>query len=659
MMADTKHYPVVWQPDPGLVAQSNLAGFMKSFGIQDPGPDGFRALLDLAQSDPLSYWDHLVHHLGIKFFKDYERVLDLDRGIEWARWCVGGQTNSVLNALDQHKDPAILAKDAIVCYSENGKRVAWSYGELQQRVSQMASGLRARGIGRGDVVGIYMPMLAEAIAAMLAINKIGAIFMPLFSGFGAQAVADRLRDAGACAVITADGTWRRGKHHGLKTTVDEALGSVDSLRHVIVVRNSGCDVQWDPEIDCWMEDLLRDQPVISETEVMDAEDPMMIMYTSGTTGKPKGTVHSHIGLVTKVVSDMVLFADLKPSDRFLWISDLGWFVGPLLTFSATFVAATIVIAEGAHDYPTDERYWGIVERERISFLGISPSLIRGFMMSKSCHRDQHDVSSLRIIFSSGEPWTYDAWMWTFERLGQSRLPIINYSGGTEIGGGIVTGTVIHPMKPCAFSAPVPGTGADIADDSGASVTRPGSGELVMRQPSIGLTRGLWKDSARYLDSYWGQIPGVWVQGDRASVDEDGYWYITGRSDDTLKIAGKRTGPSEIEGLVLGSGLAGEVAAIGIPDEVKGETVGLFVTLMPGVPADDVTKSKIKAAVVQGMGTAFSPKAIYFVPELPKTRNMKIMRRLIRSVYLGAKLGDLSSLVNPESLDAIAEVIRRG
>lgn len=656
MTADTHHYPVVWHPDAELVAKSNLAAFMKSAGISDAGPTGYQALLRQAQTDPQAYWDHLIKYLDVRFFKPYDRVLDTERGIEWARWCVGAQTNSVLNALDRHQDPVTLARDAIVWYGEKGERVAWDYNHLKRHVSQLAQGMRARGIGRGDVVGIYMPMLAEAISAMLAINKIGAIFLPLFSGFGAQAVADRLRDAGACAVITADGTWRRGKHHGLKATVDEVIGSLNALRHVIVVRNSGCEVQWNSQTDCWMDDLMRDQPHACATEVMDAEDPMMIMYTSGTTGKPKGTVHSHVGLVTKVASDMVLFADLKSSDRFLWISDLGWFVGPLLTFSATFVAATIVIAEGAHDYPSDERYWRIIERERISYLGISPSLIRGFMMANACHLDRHDVSSLRIIFSSGEPWTYDAWMWAFRNVGKSRLPIINYSGGTEIGGGIVTGTVIHPMKPCAFSAPVPGTGADIVDDSGGPVPRPGSGELVMRQPSVGLTRGLWNDNARYLESYWGQIPGIWVQGDRATVDSDGYWYITGRSDDTLKIAGKRTGPSEIEGLVLGSGLAGEAAAIGIPDDIKGEAVGLFVTLMPGVPADENTRSRIKAAVLQGMGPAFSPKVIYFVAELPKTRNMKIMRRLIRSVYLGSRLGDLSSLVNPESLDAIREVV---
>ncbi|AWB32924.1 AMP-binding protein [Orrella marina] len=656
MTADTSIYPVVWQPGADLLAQSNLAAFLKSIGISNVGPVGYQKLLSLAQEDPTFYWDHLVKYLGIRFFRPYDQVLDTRGGNEWARWCVGAQTNSVLNALDRHQDSPTLAKDAIVWYSEKGERVTWDYGRLTRHVSQFAQGMRARGIGRGDVVGIYMPMLPEAISAMLAVNKIGAIFLPLFSGFGAQAVVDRLRDAGACAIVTADGTWRRGKHHGLKATVDEAIGSLDALRHVIVVRNSECDVQWNPKTDCWIDDLIHGHPDASATEVMDAEDPMMIMYTSGTTGKPKGTVHSHVGLVTKVVSDMVLFADLKTSDRFLWISDLGWFVGPLLTFSATFVGATIVIAEGAHDFPSDDRYWGIIERERISYLGISPSLIRGFMMASTCHLDQYDVGSLRVIFSSGEPWTYDAWMWTFHNLGKSRLPIINYSGGTEIGGGIVTGTVIHPMKPCAFSAPVPGVGADISDESGASIPRPGSGELVMRQPSVGLTRGLWNDNARYLESYWGQIHGVWVQGDRATVDMDGYWYITGRSDDTLKIAGKRTGPSEIEGLVLGSGLAGEAAAIGIPDDVKGESVGLFVTLMPGVRPDDATRWKITTAVTQGLGSAFSPKIIYFVDELPKTRNMKIMRRLIRSVYLGSKPGDLSSLVNPESLDTIRKIV---
>lgn len=656
MNASYDQYDIVWQPSESQKAQSNLAPFLRSRGIDKISPQGFDELLGRAAKDPEGHWNAVINHLGVAFYQPYAQVLNTSKGIEWAQWCVGGQTNAVLNALDRHTDPALLQKDAIVWYSETGGRVVWSYADLKRQVSQLAQGLRTLGVKRGDVVGLYLPMIPHTVCAMLAINKIGALFLPLFSGFGAQAVADRLLDAGAVAVITADGTFRRGKHIDLKKTMDEALPLLPDLKHVVVVKNSECSVAWNPEVDQWFDDLIAGQPEDAPTEVMQAEDPMMIMYTSGTTGKPKGTVHSHCGLVIKVASDMMLYADLQRADRFLWISDMGWFVGPLLTFSFTFAGATLVIAEGAHDFPSDERYWKIIEEEKITYLGISPSLIRGFMMLEHCKISHYGLDSLRVVFSSGEPWTYDAWMWTFEQICQKRIPIINYSGGTEIGGGIVTGTMVHPMKPCAFSAAVPGMGADIVDEVGVSIPAPGSGELVMRQPSIGLTRGLWRDSARYLESYWGKIAGVWLQGDRASRDADGFWYITGRSDDTLKIAGKRTGPSEIEGLVMGTGLAGEVAAIGIPDSVKGETVGLFVTLMPGVRADDVTRDHIRQSVVKGLGTAFSPAGIFFVADLPKTRNMKIMRRLIRAIYLGSATGDLSSLLNPESLEEIRQVL---
>lgn len=656
MNASYENYDIVWHPSESQKAHSNLAPFLRARGIDQVSPVGFAALLEQASQDPKGYWNAVIDHLGVSFYKPYEQVLDTSKGIEWAQWCVGGQTNAVLNALDRHTDPAVLKKDAIVWYSESGQRVVWSYAELKRQVSQLAQGLRCLGVKQGDVVGLYLPMIPQAVCAMLAINKIGAIFLPLFSGFGAKAVADRLQDAGAVAVITADGTFRRGKHIDLKKSMDEAVPLLPDLKHVIVIKNSACSVAWNPEVDHWLDDLVAGQPEDAPTEVMQAEDPMMIMYTSGTTGKPKGTVHSHCGLVTKVASDMMLFADLKRDDRFLWISDMGWFVGPLLTYSATFAGATLVIAEGAHDFPSDERYWNIIQNEKITYLGISPSLIRGFMMLQDCKISQYDLDSLRVVFSSGEPWTYDAWMWTFEQVCRKRIPIVNYSGGTEIGGGIVTGTMIHPMKPCAFSAAVPATGADIVDEAGVSISAPGSGELVMRQPSIGLTRGLWKDSERYLESYWGKFAGVWVQGDRAARDADGFWFITGRSDDTLKIAGKRTGPAEIEGLVMGTGLAGEVAAIGIPDSVKGETVGLFVTLMPGVSADDLTRNSIRQSVVKGLGSAFSPAGIFFVADLPKTRNMKIMRRLIRSIYLGSATGDLSSLLNPESLEEIRQVL---
>jgi acetyl-CoA synthetase len=383
---------------------------------------------------------------------------------------------------------------------------------------------------------------------------------------------------------------------------------------------------------------------------MEAEAPCMVMYTSGTTGKPKGTVHSHAGFAAKLALDFGLLMDIGPGDRVQWMSDMGWLVGPILGFGIPILGATFLLAEGAPDYPDATRFWRLVEKHRITYLGLAPTIVRGFM-----HRagtGGHDLSSLRACVSSGEAWAPDSWGWTFEHACQRRIPIINYSGGTEIGGGILTGTMIHPMKPCAFAGPVPGMGVDIVDGDGQSLPDNTVGELVLRVPSIGLTRGLWHDDARYLDSYWRDIPGVWRQGDWAMRDQDGFWYVLGRSDDMLKIAGKRTGPSEIETLLTATGKVTEAAAIGVKDAIKGESVGCVVAMTPPHRLDASTRRELVDAVVRGLGYPYKPSFIIAVPELPKTRNMKIMRRLVKALCAGEPMGDISSLVNPEAVDAL-------
>ncbi len=652
MKADT----VVWTASDAVIADSNLAKFLGKAGISDLSPAGFNLLGKLAEQDPEWFWNLVIKETGVQFYEPYKKVFDVSQGIQWAKWCVGGTTNVVLNCLDKNHDIHHLDKEAIVWNAENGISQSWSYEKLNVETSMLADGLRALGIQPGDVVGLYMPMVPYAAAAMLAVNKVGAIILPLFSGFGAEAVASRLSDAGAVGVMTADGTWRRGKHIDLKSTIDSVVSMLPAIKYVVVLKNTAEDVSWNIATDHWWHELCEGRPTDVPTEIMPADAPAMIMYTSGTTGKPKGTVHSHSGLVTKLAMDMSIFADYKASDRMMWVSDMGWLVGPLLVYASTFVGATIVMAEGAYDYPDQGRFWRLIQNNRVSFLGIAPTIIRSFMQEGGAGVENYDLSSLRIAFSSGEPWTDDAWMWMFENVCQKRIPIINYSGGTEVCGGILIGTLLHPLKPCSFSGPIPGMGADIVDDDGHSVTAPGVGELVLRRPSIGMTRGLWNDSARYLNSYWGKWPALWVHGDTARIDSDGFWFISGRSDDTLKITGKRTGPSEIETLVMATGLANEVAAIGLPDLVKGETVGLFVTLMPGVSPDSKTRKCLIDAVISGLGAAFRPSSVMFVNDIPKTRNMKIMRRVVRAVYLGLEPGDLSSLINPESLDCISEAI---
>ncbi|ABB06199.1 AMP-binding protein [Burkholderia lata] len=649
---------VAWRPEPEAARASTLAAFMRYVGIEQADPAGYRQLLEFAETRPDDYWSALIRHMDLRFYQPYDAVVDTRDGIEWAKWCVGGTTNAVLNCLDRYRGTARDRQEAVVWEGEDGTVRRWTYAELDAQTSRLAAGLREIGCRQGDVIALYLPMVPEAVAGMLAISKIGAIVLPLFSGFGAQAVASRLQDAGAVAVLTADASTRRGKVTPLKQTIDAARADVPTLKHVVVLRHRGAETEWDARVDHEWHELIDGQPTDAPTTEMPADAPMMLMYTSGTTGKPKGTVHSHCGLITKLALDMGLCADMRAGDRLMWLSDMGWLVGPMLIYGTTLLGGTIVMAEGAHDFPDSGRFWRLMEQHRVSVLGIAPTIVRSFMQAGGAGIENHDLSALRVALSTGEAWTVDAWRWMFDKVCGGSRPIINYSGGTEVGGGIVTGTVIHPLKPCAFAGPIPGMGADVVDDAGRSVGPGGTGELALRAPSIGLTRGLWHDNERYLASYWGTTSGMWRHGDRAAIDADGFWYVLGRADDTLKVAGKRTGPSEIETLVMATGQVAEAAAIGVPDCVKGETVGLVVTLMPGVPADADVEKALSAAVVSGLGTAFRPALVLFVDDLPKTRNMKIMRRAVRAACLGLPPGDLSSLANPETLDAIAAAASR-
>jgi acetyl-CoA synthetase len=481
--------------------------------------------------------------------------------------------------------------------------------------------------------------------------------MPLFSGFGADAMLARLELGRARALVTVDGTLRRGKPVDAKAIVDKAAAGAPWLEHVVVLRRAGNRIAWREGRDHWWHELVARQPDEAPTEEMGADDPYLLVFTSGTTGKPKGVVHAHAGFPAKIVMDLALCMDFKPEDRLLWMSDMGWVVGPLIVYATPIMGGTLVLVEGAPNFPDPDRMWRLVAEHGVTYLGVAPTTIRTFIAQGSEPWKKHVLSRLRVMVSSGEPWTPEAWSWLFERVGGARVPLLNFSGGTEMMG-ILTCCVLRPLKPCAFNTPVPGTGADVVDEAGHPV-QPGTvGELVMRRPVIGLTRSLWNDDERYLASYWSTWPGVWHHGDFASRDADGHWYIWGRSDDTLKIAGKRTGPAEIEALLMATGKLGEAAAIGVPDAIKGSAIVIVCSPKSGVAPDLELKTELSSVVTHGLGTPFKPKAVLFVSDLPKTRNLKIMRRVIRAAWLGESPGDLSSLVNPESLEEI-RAARRG
>jgi len=637
---------IAWRPTPQHIEQSRLKQFMTRHGIAT-----LDDLMRRSTSDLDWFWNAVLQDLGIEFYEPYPKILDTSRGIQWARWCVGGKMNIVHNCLDKWIGTPVENHTAIRWEGEDGATQILTYGELYREVNRLANALRALGLNKGDVVGLYMPMVPEIAVGLFAIVKIGAIVLPLFSGYGSDALGTRLADAEAKAILTCDGFYRRGQIVGMKATADAAIAKVPSLRQTIVLQHVGVGIPWTPGRDLWWHDITAGRSADAMTMRTDAEDPLMIIYTSGTTGKPKGALHSHCGFPVKAAQDMAHGLDLKENDTLYWVTDMGWMMGPWEVFGATLLGATILFYDGALDYPAPDRLWSLVDHHGVTILGVSPTLVRTLMRHGDEWLKGHELSALRILGSTGEPWNPDPWRWFFEKIGKKRLPIINYSGGTEISGGIVMGNLLTPIKPCSFSGPVPGMAADVVDDDGRSV-RNRVGELVIRQPWIGMTRGFWKDSQRYEQTYWSRFPNVWVHGDWAAIDDDGLWYILGRSDDTIKVAGKRVGPAEIESVLVAHPAVSEAAAIGVPDPVRGEAISCFCVLKPGHQASASLAEELKEKVALFLGKPLRPNGVKFVADLPKTRNAKVMRRVIRATYLGLDSGDLSALENPQAVDDI-------
>jgi acetyl-CoA synthetase len=639
----------IWQPDEETLEQANVVRLMRRHAIATY-PELVRRSID----DPEWFWEAAIDDLELEFFRPWRQLVDLSRGAPWATWFVGGTLNVAWNCVHRWAASSRAAHEATVFRGEDGTRSALTFAELSDAVVRLAEALVRLGVEPGDRVALFLPMAPQAAIASHACAHVGAVQVPIFSGFAAPSVAARLQDSEAKVAITADGTLRRGHVHPLKEIMDEALTESPSVEHVLVWPRLGRDdVPMRAGRDLTWDEATAASPGTLETLPVDSEHPYLLAYTSGTTGRPKGIVHVQGGFLVSIAREVAYQADTHPDDSILFVTDMGWVMGPWTLVGAGALGARIVLAEGAPDYPQG-RLWELVEEERVSILGLSPTLVRAMIP----HGDpQADLSSLRTIVTTGEPWNPDPYVWLFEKVGGSRCPIINCSGGTEVGACFLSPTPAAPIKTCSLGGPALGMAMDVVDADGRSLVGTGEvGELVCRKPFPGMTRGFWRDPERYLDTYWGRLPGVWVHGDWASVDEDGFWFLHGRSDDTLNIAGKRIGPAELESLLVAHPAVLEAAAVGVPHEVKGETAWAFCVLNPGETGDDGLAEELRRLVTTGLGKAFAPERIVFVAALPKTRSAKIVRRAVRATALGSDPGDMSSVENPESLEDIARAL---
>ena len=627
---------VVWTPDEETVAHANVVRLLRRHGLAS-----YADLLRRSQEDPDWFWPAVVEDLGLDFSRGWERVYDDSRGPEWTTWFPGATVSIARNCVHRwaERDPDRVGA---VFAGEDGTRRELTYAELSRDVTRLAEGLVRLGVEPGDRVAIYLPMSPEAAVASHACAHIGAVQVPLFSGFAAPAVAQRLQDSGAKVVITADYSLRRGARLPMREIVDEAVHEAPSVEHVVTWER---DAGWGVAV----EESPGELPPLE----VDAEHPYLLTYTSGTTGRPKGVLHVQGGFLVSITREVAYQADVHPEDVLHFSTDMGWIMGPWTVVGGGALGCTLVFAEGAPDRPAD-RLWRLVEAERVSVLGLSPTLVRALVP----HGDpEADLSSLRVLVTTGEPWNPDPYRWLFERVGGGRCPIINCSGGTEVAACFLSPTPATPIKECSLGGPALGMAMDVVDGEGRSLVGTGQvGELVCRKPFPGMTRGFWQDPERYLDAYWRRLPGVWVHGDWASVDEDGFWFLHGRSDDTLNIAGKRIGPAELESAAVSHPAVAEAAAVGVPHEVKGEVAWIFCVAAPGHEPSDELAAEVAARAAAELGKAFKPDRVVFVPALPKTRSAKIVRRAVRAQALGKDPGDLSSVENPEALEAIARAV---
>jgi acetyl-CoA synthetase len=599
------------------------------------------------------FWEEQAKSL--KWFKEWDKVLDWNP--PFAKWFVGGKLNASVNCLDRHIDSDTKNKVAIIWEGENGETNSFTYYQLYRSVNKLASALKNLGVKKGDRIAIYLPMIPQLAIAMLASSRIGAIHTVIFSGFSAQALADRANDSKSKIIITADGGYRRGKLVQLKRLVDDAISSIPSVEHVIVVKRASNDIQMGPK-DSWWHDLIENSPSYCEPELLDSTHPLYILYTSGTTGKPKGVLHSTGGYLTYLYATAKWVFDFRKEDIFFCTADIGWVTGhSYIVYAPLMHGVTEIMYEGTPDYPKPDRYWAIVEKQGATILYTTPTALRMYMKFGNTIPNSFDLSSLRLLGTVGEPINPEVWMWYFKTIGKENRPIVDTWWQTETGGIMIstcTGIESVPMKPGSGTFALPGIDASIVDENGRPVDSDRKGYLVIRKPWPGMLMTLWEDDEKYRNTYWNKVENVYYAGDYALSDADGYLWLLGRSDDVLKVAGHRLGTMELESAFVSYKAIAEAAVTSRPDQKKGESIIAFLVLRTGFLPSDQLHVELVDHIRNAVGPIATPEEIYFVNKLPKTRSGKIMRRLLKSIASGAAIGDATTLEDEASIEEIRQ-----
>ena len=625
-----------------------------------PPPESFQAqanvqnseIYDMARKDRLGFWAKQAER--ITWFEPWTQVLDWQP--PFAQWFVGGKLNAAYNCLDRHVEGWRRNKAAIIFEGEPGDSRVLTYQDLHREVSQFANVLKSLGVHKGDRVTIYLPMIPEAAIAMLACARIGAPHSVVFGGFSAESLRDRINDAEAKVLITSDGSFRRGSVVQLKANADTALNGADSVEHVVVVKRTGIEVAMKAGRDVWYHEVMQDVSAVCPAEPMDAEDMLYILYTSGTTGKPKGVVHTTGGYMVGVASTHQMIFDIKEEDVYWCTADVGWVTGhSYIVYGPLANGSTVVMYEGSPDYPAKDRFWQVIEKYKVSILYTAPTAIRTFMKCGPKYPQSRDLSSLRLLGTVGEPINPEAWMWYYKYVGAERCPIVDTWWQTETGMIMMTPLPgVTSLKPGSCTVPFPGVEVEILDKAGQPVPKGSGGYLTVSQPWPAMLRTVYRDPDRYANTYFSNWPGIYFTGDGAKWDEDGYFWVLGRVDDVINVSGHRIGTMEVESALVDHPMVAEAACIGKNHEVKGQAVAAFVTLKEGVEVKDGLIDELKAHVAKKIGALARPDDIFFTAELPKTRSGKIMRRLLRDIAEGRALGDTTTLADASVVNSLKE-----